>query len=244
LEGGLLVGADGVALQRHETLVAHGLQGFEGSFCMDTAFSNKAATQIIAALGGVFAGFDLTGIAGGDHVVLGVYMDDPVCEGGDKGFHLFIHKLDVAKVCHHAHVPVYILQESCEGLTAVEQEALILVNGTDAKGLGVIIDLPDGGDAPLIESLKIIRDQLRVGEVQRNGVVQIRTSQNLCNISVTLDGVALTEGVDYTYNEQTGEFATVQSRITVPAATFTTDPVTGQTVITPGTAVLRVTGTV
>jgi len=66
----------------------------------------------------------------------------------------------------------------------------------------------------------------------------------LSNISVTLDGVALTEGVDYTYNEQTGEFATVQSRITVPAATFTTDPVTGQTVITPGTAVLRVTGTV
>lgn len=66
----------------------------------------------------------------------------------------------------------------------------------------------------------------------------------LSDIVVTLNGVALTEGIDYTYNEQTGEFATTQSRITVPAATFTTDPVTGQTVITPGVAILRVTGTV
>ncbi len=66
----------------------------------------------------------------------------------------------------------------------------------------------------------------------------------LSDIVVTLDGVVLTEGIDYTYNEQTGEFATTQSRITVPAATFTTDPVTGQTIITPGVAILRVTGTV
>ena len=66
----------------------------------------------------------------------------------------------------------------------------------------------------------------------------------LSNITVTLDGVALTEGVDYTYDETTGVFSTTPSRITVPAATFVTDPVTGQTVITPGVAVLRVTGTV
>lgn len=66
----------------------------------------------------------------------------------------------------------------------------------------------------------------------------------LSNITVTLDGVALTEGVDYTYDAVTGVFSTTPSRITVPAATFTTDPVTGQTVITPGVAVLRVTGTV
>ncbi len=66
----------------------------------------------------------------------------------------------------------------------------------------------------------------------------------LSNISVTLDSVSLTESIDYTYNEATGEFATVQGRITVPAATYTTDPVTGQTVINPGVAVLKVTGTV
>lgn len=66
----------------------------------------------------------------------------------------------------------------------------------------------------------------------------------LSNISVTLDGVALTEGIDYTYNETTGEFATTQGRITVPAATFTTDSVTGQTIVNPGVAILRITGTV
>lgn len=62
--------------------------------------------------------------------------------------------------------------------------------------------------------------------------------------AVTLNGAPLTEGADYTYNETTGQFATVPGRITVPAATFTVDPVTGAYVITPGEAVLTVTGTV
>ena len=62
--------------------------------------------------------------------------------------------------------------------------------------------------------------------------------------AVTLNGAPLTEGTDYTYNETTGQFATVPGRITVPAATFTVDPVTGAYVITPGEAVLTVTGTV
>ena len=62
--------------------------------------------------------------------------------------------------------------------------------------------------------------------------------------SVTLNGVILNEGTDYTYNETTGEFTTVPGRITVPAATFAVDPVTGAYVITPGEAVLTVTGTV
>lgn len=66
----------------------------------------------------------------------------------------------------------------------------------------------------------------------------------LGNLAVTLDGVALTEPADYTYNAATGEFATVSGRITVPAATYTTDPVTGAVTVTPGVAVLRVSGTV
>lgn len=61
---------------------------------------------------------------------------------------------------------------------------------------------------------------------------------------VTLDGVVLAEGTDYTYVPATGAFATVAGRITVPAATYTQDPTTGQTVIEPGIAVLTVTGTI
>ncbi|MBO5501816.1 MAG: DUF11 domain-containing protein [Clostridia bacterium] len=60
--------------------------------------------------------------------------------------------------------------------------------------------------------------------------------------SVTLNGVPLAEGTGYTYNAATGTFATVPGIITVPVATVTQDPVTGAWVVTPGSAVLTVTG--
>ena len=63
-------------------------------------------------------------------------------------------------------------------------------------------------------------------------------------ITVTLNGAALTEGTDYSYNTATGAFSTTPGVITVPAATLTQDPVTGEWNVTPGTAVLTVTGTV
>lgn len=66
----------------------------------------------------------------------------------------------------------------------------------------------------------------------------------LSNLAVSLNGTALVEGTDYTYNEATGEFATVASRITVPAATYTQDPATGAITVTPGAVTLTVSGTV
>lgn len=66
----------------------------------------------------------------------------------------------------------------------------------------------------------------------------------LSGLSVSLDGVALSAPTDYTYDEATGQFATVAGRITVPAATYTQDPTTGAVSVTPGVAILRVTGTV
>lgn len=62
--------------------------------------------------------------------------------------------------------------------------------------------------------------------------------------NVTFNGTTWTEPANYTYNEETGEFATVQSQITVPAATYTQDPITGEWIITPGASTLTVTGTV
>lgn len=58
---------------------------------------------------------------------------------------------------------------------------------------------------------------------------------------VTLDGVALTEGEGYTYDEASGEFLTVPSTITVPAATVERNPDGSYTVI-PGRTVLTVSG--
>ena len=62
--------------------------------------------------------------------------------------------------------------------------------------------------------------------------------------NVSLNGVTLTEGTDYTYNQATGAFATVAGRITVPAAIYTQDPATGMVLVEPGVSVLTVTGTV
>lgn len=66
----------------------------------------------------------------------------------------------------------------------------------------------------------------------------------LSGLTVTLDGVTLVEGTDYTYNQNSGEFATVAGRITVPAATAVQDSTTGVWSITPGSTTLVVTGTV
>lgn len=66
----------------------------------------------------------------------------------------------------------------------------------------------------------------------------------LTDLVVTFNGVTWTEGVQYTYDETTGLFATFPSAITVPAATYMQDPVTGAYTFNPGIATLVVTGTI
>ena len=66
----------------------------------------------------------------------------------------------------------------------------------------------------------------------------------LTDLAVTYNGAAWTEGVQYSYNETTGLFSTLPGAITVPAASFVQDPVTGAYAATPGIAVLSVTGTI
>ena len=65
----------------------------------------------------------------------------------------------------------------------------------------------------------------------------------LSNLAVALNGTALAEGTDYTYDATTGRFATTAGRITVPAATYTQNA-DGTWAVNPGSAVLTVTGTV
>ncbi len=62
---------------------------------------------------------------------------------------------------------------------------------------------------------------------------------------VVYDGTtAWAEGTNYTYDDTTGLFRTNDNQITVPAATFTTDPATGAVTTVPGVVTLTVTGTV
>ena len=66
----------------------------------------------------------------------------------------------------------------------------------------------------------------------------------LTALTVTFNGTAWTQGVQYNYDETTGVFATIPGQILVPAATYTQDPVTGAYTGNPGIATLVVTGTI
>lgn len=66
----------------------------------------------------------------------------------------------------------------------------------------------------------------------------------LTDIVVTFNGAAWTENTNYTYSETSGEFASVNGQITVPAATYSQDPITGVWSIEPGVSVLTITGTI
>ena len=63
-------------------------------------------------------------------------------------------------------------------------------------------------------------------------------------VTVTYNGVAWTQGVQYNYDPATGVFSTVAGNITVPAATYMQDPVSGEWSIRPGESVIVVTGRV
>ncbi len=66
----------------------------------------------------------------------------------------------------------------------------------------------------------------------------------LSDLTVTFNGVTWTEGVQYTYDETTGAFATIPANIVVPAATYTQNPATGAWSVVPGVSTLVVVGTV
>lgn len=61
--------------------------------------------------------------------------------------------------------------------------------------------------------------------------------------SVTFEGTAWASPGSYSYNSTTGEFVSAAGQITVPAATFTQNPDTGEWAVQPGTATLIIKGT-
>ena len=100
------------------------------------------------------------------------------------------------------------------------------------------------GDGPLTYTL-IVQNQGNTEAGAGDDVVISDVFDPILTITeVTLNSVVLTEGVDYTYNSATGEFATVSGRVTVPAATYDRDPVSGAYTVIPGSTVLTVSGTV
>ena len=77
-----------------------------------------------------------------------------------------------------------------------------------------------------------------------NAAITDTFDPRLTALTVTFDGAPWTAGVQYNYDAVTDLFSTVPGQITVPAATYTQDPVTGMYTINPGIATLMVTGTI
>lgn len=66
----------------------------------------------------------------------------------------------------------------------------------------------------------------------------------LRNISVTYDNTIWAPNTNYTYDVDTGLFASVPGQITVPAAEITRDIATGEVIVTPSVRTLTIRGTV
>lgn len=63
----------------------------------------------------------------------------------------------------------------------------------------------------------------------------------LSDITVTVDGAEIAEGIGYSYNGVTGSFATLPGALSVPAATYETLP-DGTVTVTPGVTIVTVIG--
>lgn len=75
-----------------------------------------------------------------------------------------------------------------------------------------------------------------------NVVVTDQFNPILTDLVVSYNGTPWTAGVNYTYNEATGEFGTALGEIVIPAATFEQDAVTGEVTVIPSTVTLTVSG--
>ncbi len=134
------------------------------------------------------------------------------------------------------------------------------VSGNSALGDITADETVTVADTPLLSILKSLTPET-VAEngtltytllVENRGNANVTTDLSVSDtfdpiledITVTYNGVVWREGIDYSYDETTGEFTTLPGALTVNAATFTTNPATGEVTVAPGTATIRITGTV
>ncbi len=66
----------------------------------------------------------------------------------------------------------------------------------------------------------------------------------LSGITATFNGTPWTAGINYTYDQTTGQFVSNAGQITVPAAVYTQDPITGEWSVQPGTSTLEISGNI
>lgn len=126
----------------------------------------------------------------------------------------------------------------------VATESVPATSGAVLSILKSITPIPVAENGTLTYTFQLQNTGNTAVQATDNAIVSDTFSPVLTDISVALDGTALTLGADYNYSETTGVFSTANGVIAIPAATFTQDPATGAWSVDPGTATLTVTGTV
>ena len=132
------------------------------------------------------------------------------------------------------------------GLTA-PQTAQATLNVETGAELSVVKSLSPATVAPngqLSYSFTIQNSGNEAAGADANVAISDLFDPILKEISVSLDGQPMARNTGYSYNQSSGQFDTVPGVITVPAATYAQTASTGDWIVTPGEAVLTVTGTV
>lgn len=134
---------------------------------------------------------------------------------------------------------------SGNGITSVDISETILTDTEPELSITKSISpVPVTENGTLTYTFLIQNSGNTAADTASSAVITDQFTPILRNLTVTFNGTAFASGTDYTYNETTGEFATIAGSITVPAASFTQDPLTGEWSITPGISTLTVTGTI
>ena len=125
---------------------------------------------------------------------------------------------------------------------ATAEESVAVTNEAQLSVIKSVTPIPVSENGELTYTFQLLNSGNTAVLDTENAAVTDTFDPVLNNISVTLDGTALTEGVDYTYDEATGVFTTANGVLAIPAATYTQDTSTGEWSMTPGSVTLAVTG--
>ena len=128
------------------------------------------------------------------------------------------------------------------GLSApLTAEAVITAENTPSLTIGKAICPAVITDNGTLTYTFVIQNTGNTPVVSTDGAVITDTFETTAaGVEVTFNGAAWTEGTDYTYDDVTGLLTTI-APITVPAASYTQDPETGEWILQPGVSELTVT---
>ena len=80
--------------------------------------------------------------------------------------------------------------------------------------------------------------------VESGAIITDTFNPIISNVTAAFNDTPWTNGVDFVYDQTTGLFTSTANSVTVEAAQYNQDPVTGVIMVTPGTSTLVVTGTI